>query len=221
MWAKELQEKLGDIADEVVLRLKLKKQARHWAIYLLGMIKMGWDLDRNIPSVKVIRATKLILDPNCTVDEDGYNGEYIGEYRKMVASKLISILKTAGEEGAIKKIEDMVKDDLGTEIAFIEWWTDQYTCWTLDGSVLLKKKNLHWNWDKTEEIEVPGEQLIDQETGEPMVNPETGAPVMGVPTMQSNEVKGYNHFKTPGKPYIPLSVFNLGNGETHLAIGIA
>ena len=209
-WAKELQDKLGDIADEVVLRLKLKKQARHWALYLLGMIKVGWNLDTNMPSIKVIRASKLILDPDCTVDEDGYTGERIGEHRKMVASKLISILETAGERDAIDHIKKMVKDDLGTEIGFIEWWTQQATYWTLEDQVLLKKKNLHWNWDSKDKKDVPGEPLTNEETGEPMLHPETGEQMNGPSTTEETDVKGYNHFKVPGMPYIPLSVFNVG-----------
>src|SRR3990167_9271126 len=65
-YAIELQKELGEIADEIVLRLKLKKTARHWAIYLLGALKPGWDMDKDIPTVKVICAKKLILDPEAT-----------------------------------------------------------------------------------------------------------------------------------------------------------
>jgi len=209
-WAKDLQTKLGEIADEVVLRLKLKKQARHWAIYLLGMIKVGWDLDKNLPSIKVIRANKLILDPDGTVDEDGYTGEYIGEHRKMKAGKMLEILKEVGEEGAVKTIQKMVDTDEGTEIGFIEWWTNDATYWTMEDEVLLKKKNLHWNWDTTSKTSVPGEPLVNEETGEPMLHPETGEQMMGPSTEEETTQKGINHFKTPKIPYIPLSVFNLG-----------
>lgn len=202
-FAQDLTKKLGVIADEVRLRLKLKKSARHWAIYLLGMVKVGWDLDRDMPSVKVIRVKKLILDPQATVDEDGYTGEYIGEHRKLEASKLISILEGSdAEEGAVEYIKNLVKNELGTEVGFIEWWTDEYTCWTLDKEVLLKKKNMHWNYD----TEVVGEAVTDPATGEAMIDPTTGQPAVGEPTQQ----KGYNHFTVPKKPYIALSVFNLG-----------
>jgi hypothetical protein len=209
-WTKDLQSKLGDFADEIVLRLKLKKQARHWAIYLLGMVKMGWDLNKNIPTVKLIRAPKLILDPDATVTEDGYTGEYIGEYREMKAARLLDILKNAGEANAVKTIEDMVSKDTGTEIRFVEWWTDEATYWTMENSVLLKKKNLHWNWDTTKINEVPGEPLTDETTGQPMLHPQTGEQIMGPTTQENEDIKGINHFTTPLKPYIPLSVFNLG-----------
>lgn len=210
-WVTELQQKLGNIADEVVLRLKLKKMARHWAIYLLGMIKMGWDLDRDIPSIKVIRGKKLIMDPDAVTDEDGYSGKYIGEHRKMEASKLIAIIGKAGEEGAVKAITDLVKEDLGTEVGFIEWWTKEYTCWTMDETVLLKKKNLHFNYDSEEKTMVPGTPMMDPMTQQPMMDPMTGEPMLGEPTEEVTQIKGYNHFKTPGIPYIPLVVFNLGN----------
>jgi len=86
-YAKTIQKKLGDLADELKVRLRLEKAARHWAIYLLGAAKMGWDLDKDIPAVKIVRAKKLILDPESTVDEDGYTGKYIEEYRKMEAGQ--------------------------------------------------------------------------------------------------------------------------------------
>lgn len=193
-YAKTIQKKLGDLADELKLRLKLKKGARHWAIYLLGAAKMGWDLDKDIPTVKIVRAKKLILDPDSTVDEDGYTGKYIGEYRKMEAGQLKNTLSNiGGEEGYEKLIDEMVKkDQLGTDIQFIEWWTQEYMCWTLGRDVLLKKKNPHWNYDKT----TPGEPVVDD------YGAETPGPEV--------EVKGTNHFKVPHMPFILLSIFNLG-----------
>jgi len=197
-FASDIQKKLGDIADELKLRLKLKKVGRNWAIYLLGVAKVGWDLNKDMPTIKILRAQKLILDPEATIDEDGYTGEFIGEYRKMEASILIKILeKIEPEEGAVKFITDMVKDDLGTEVQFKEWWTDDYLCWTLGKQVLLKKKNPHWNYDSEEEAPA------DETTGETPINLETGQPEMV-------KVEAQNHFPIPRKPYQFLSVFNLG-----------
>jgi hypothetical protein len=194
-FTKDLQKELGEIASEIRLRLKLKKAARHWAIYLLGVGKVGWDLDRDIPTIKIIRGKKLILDPTAVTDEDGYSGEYIGEYRKMQAGKLIATLKDLdAEEGAVEAITSKVNSDLGTEIQYKEWWTDQYLCWTLGDKVLFKTKNPHWNYDKEEAV--PGEQPL---------NPD-GTPAE--PQMQT--IAGINHFYSPKKPFILLSVFNLG-----------
>src|SRR3990167_6064125 len=204
-YAQELQKELAEIADEVVLRLKLKKGARHWAIYLLGALKPGWDLNKDIPTVKVVRAKKLILDPDATIDEDGYTGEYIGEHRKLPASDILSMLEAiGGEDEGIKKIKELAMKDnqpaLATEIGFIEWWTDQYICWTLaDDKVLMKKKNPHWNYDDTTKEEAPYD-----EQGNPQLDEQ------GQPLMVDNTAVGVNHFSVPRKPYVLLSVFNLG-----------
>lgn len=192
-FTKDLQKTLGDIADELKLRLKLKKSARHWAIYLVGAAKLGWDMNRDMPTVKIVRAKKLILDPDATVDEDGYTGEYIGEYRKLQAGIMIKMLEGIGaEKSAVKLIKDLAKDKLGTEIQFIEWWTAEYMCWTIGKEVLLKKKNPHWNYDS----EQPGESTMD----------DYGVETPGEPV----EVKGTNHFPVPKIPFLLLSVFNLG-----------
>lgn len=188
-YTEHVQETLGEIADELKLRLKLKKVARHWAIFLLGASKIGWDLERDIPTMKVIRAKKLILDPNATIDEDGYTGEYIGEHRKLQASILIKLLEgNDSESGAVDVIKKLVKDDLGTNVGFVEWWTNEYMCWTIGDDVLMKKKNFHWNYDQE---------------GEP------GVDDYGNPT-QPEMIPGVNHFAAPKKPYIFLSIFNLG-----------
>ena len=207
-YATNLQKELGEIADEQVLRLKLKKTARHWAIYLLGAVKVGWDMDKDMPTSKVIRPQKLILDPEATVDEEiGYTGDFIGEYRKMSAGSLIDFLEAVkGEKGAIQAVKTLAEDHKGgealaTEIQFIEWWTDEYMCWTLGTEqVLMKKKNPHWNYDSEEENEAPYD-----DAGNPQINPETGEPLT-----EKTETKGFNHLPVPQKPYRLLSVFNLG-----------
>lgn len=199
-FAKQIQKKLADIADVLKLRLKLKKAGRHWAIYLIGVAKVGWDIDKDLPTVKIVRGKKLILDPEAVIEEDGYTGKYVGEYRKLEAGTMLKMLSViGGEQDAEKIIKDAVKEDLGTDIQFIEWNTDQYICWTLGKDVLLKKKNPNWNYDKTEKTEAPYD-----EQGQPQLD-ETGQPAM-----VENEVKGFNHFPVPKLPYIFLSVFNLG-----------
>jgi len=188
----KVKKRLADLADKNKIRLKLKKGGRHWAIYQLGVAKFGWDLDKDIPIVRIIRPKKLILDPESTIDEDGYTGNRIGEHRKIEASILQSIIKddpTATD--GLKKIEELTKGDLGTDIQFIEWWTPQFMVWRLGSTILLKKKNPHWNYDKTNSVE-----KVDD---------------YGATTQQQEEVKGINHFPSPLMPYTFLSVFNLGD----------
>ena len=201
-YAKDIQKELGELADELVLRLKLKKTARHWAIYLIGAAKFGWDMNRDIPTVKIIRPRKLILDPDATVEEDGYTGKYIGEYRKLEAGMLIDTLEIIGGDkdgiGELKKlaVDKNGGEALDTEIGFIEWHTDEYMCWILkDKHVLLKKKNPHWNYDTKKDAPY-------NEQGEPELDGE-GKPVQ-------EDVVGINHLPVPKMPFLLLSVFNLG-----------
>ena len=189
----KVKDKLADLSDDNVIRLKLKRAARHWAIYLLGIAKMGWDLDRDIPVVRIIRPKKIILDPDATVDEDGYTGQRIGEYRKMEASKLLSILEGDSEKNAkaITFIKEKVGTELGTELQFIEWWTPTYMCWTLEEHVLRKSKHPHWNYDSSSES-----TTVDD---------------YGNETPTTVEKLGVNHLPCPTMPYEFLVVFNLGD----------
>lgn len=180
-YALELQKKIAEDGEEGVLRLKLRKMARHWSIFKVGIAKLSWDTVSDIPQTKIVLPPKIILDPKATIDEDGYTGDRIGERRDMLASELIAIMELVGaEEDAVKYIKEEIAIDKekeyapGTTVQFIEWWTDEYMCWKLRKKILIKKKNPHWN-EKTEGV-----------------------------------VTNVNHFNAPQKPYVFLSVFNVG-----------
>lgn len=199
-YVEKVKRRLADIADKKKMRLKLKKAARHWAIFQLGVAKMGWDLDNDLPTPVIVRPHRIILDPDATIDEDGYTGERAGEYRKLSASRILAIMGDIAEADAKKKVTDKVGEKLDTMITFIEWWTPLYMCWKLEDTILLKKKNPHWNYDKTEtpmptDLASEGVQVDDY----------------GVVTTEPVETKGINHFPSPRMPYIFLSVFNLGD----------
>lgn len=146
-----IRDRLADWSDDVRLRLKLKKAGRHWLLSLVGIAKMGWDTTNNRPAVKILRPQKLILDPDGVTDEDGYSGKFIGEYRKMESSVLLNILEEQnGEQEGIDKIKELTKEELGSDVQFIEWWTPDYMCWIIDDKVMLKKQNPHWNYSAEE-----------------------------------------------------------------------
>lgn len=191
-FVEKVKNRLGDLGDKNKIRLKLKKGARFWSLYLIGIGKIGWDLKKDIPSVSILRPHKVILDPDAVIDEDGYHGEYVGEYRKMKASSILKIIE--GEENydsSKKAITDLVGEKMGTKVQFIEWWTEEYMCWQMNKIVLLKKKNPHWNYDKEENVETVDEY--------------------GRSLTVAEEKKGINHFETPRLPYTFLVVFNLGD----------
>lgn len=175
------QKMLAYQADRLSLKLKLKRAARHWSLYFVGAAKIGWSEIENDVDLKVIRPHKLILDPDSTIEECEYTGEYIGEVRRDTADRLI--IRFPKKKSFIT---EKVDGKMGTELQYTEWWTDKFVFWTMEEEVLDKKKNPHWNYESEQE-------QTDQ---------------MGVKTMMN--VPGMNHFPAPRMPYVLLSVYNLG-----------
>lgn len=187
-YVEKIKGRLADLADELKIRLKLKKAGRFWALYLLGVAKFGYNLDSGIPSVSILRPQRVILDPDAFNDEDGYTGNRIGEYRKLQASVLKAIIGDDIKHTVKKLIDEKTDDNDATWIRFIEWWTPEYFCWTLDNHVLFKRKNPHWNYDEDMDVLDEVGEVSGQETRE-----------------------GINHFPVPRMPYVFLTVFNLGD----------
>jgi len=174
--------------DRLRMKLKIKKSVRFWTLYHLGVMKVGWsDVEDDITLVP-LRPQKLILDPKGIIEEGIYKGKYLGEHKKDSVETLIKRFPSKA-----KKIRDLLgeKDSDATELGYIEWWTDEYTCWTLKGvGVLDKIKNPHWNYNTVEKRTIIDEFGEEKETE---VN-----------------VFGNNHFPSARIPYILLSIFNLG-----------
>lgn len=223
-YAEIIRNKCADWADESKLRLKIKKAGRHWFISLLGVGKIGWDLENNRPALKIIRPQKLVLDPDGTHDEDGYTGKYIGEVRKLEASRLVKIIS---DPEAVTAITEEVKGEMGTDVQFIEWWTRDYMCWTMDKHVLLKKMNPHWNYSQEELAEynkpAPMSGELNAETGvEPTItlNPNPQEPSITTARIPSPFMPPQpgpppqNHFAGRRMPYVFLTIFNLGKSPT-------
>lgn len=185
--AKMVSDRLVDIADTLRLRLKVRKATRHWAIYYLGCMKLGWSAKKNEIDMRVIRPQLLILDPDAITDECEYEGDYIGEYRTDTASDLID--RFPAKADYIKK---KANNKLGTKLRYIEWWTEDYLFWELDQEVLGKSKNPHWNYETTRES-------VDE---------------MGVATTEDVPEDEINFFSNRKIPYAFLSVFNLGKSPS-------
>jgi hypothetical protein len=169
-------------ADIQRIKLKLKRVARYWALYLLGCAQICWSVNENDIVTKVIRPQQLILDPDGTITDDmQYDGEYIGVYKKDTAARLIK--RFPKKEDLIKKSVD---GKLGSKLTYIEWWTEESLFWTLNNNVLGKSKNPHWNYsEEVKEVDEYGEETVSSVTGK-------------------------NHFNYPKLPFVFLSVFNLG-----------
>lgn len=182
--ADKVRKMLISLSDTLVFKLKLKSVVRNWALYYLGVVKVGWDFIENEITMVVLRPQKFILDPHATITEKGvYTGEYIGEFRQDTAEKLIE--RFPKKEDFIKRFVD---DNLGTKIQYVEWWANngRILFWTLKDEILNKTLNPHWNYED--------ERTVTDE--------------FGVESVESFTPD--NHFRTPQIPYTFLSVFNLG-----------
>lgn len=178
--AKDVRQMLAFKADTMKLKILIKKVVRNWSLDLLGVVKHGWsEIEGDFKTV-VLRATKLILDKNGTINHLGeYTGYYIGEYKEDTASTIA--LRFPEKRSVIK---EAVQGKMGSTMRYIEWWTDDYLFWTMNEVVLDKVKNPHWNYPSNE-------TKMDQ---------------YGFET----PVKEKNHFKNRKIPYTFLSVFNIG-----------
>jgi hypothetical protein len=189
--ANKTQKMLSYVAEnKISYNLKVREVVRYWALYRLGVMKVGWSVKKNDITCLAIRPQKLILDPRATITEAEYDGYYIGEHLQDSASDLI--IRFPKKENFIK---DKVIQKMGTTLEYIMWTTDDYVFWTMDDEVLDKAKNPHWNYDvkqpaPTDEM---GQQPMDEN---------------GQPQMQTIPAK--NHFSNRKKPYIFLTYFNLG-----------
>lgn len=187
----ELKNALVYQADVQTLKLKLKQVVRNWAIYLVGVMKIGWSEKEDDIVLKVISPNKIIYDPDGSVDSGEYTGRYVGEYKKEPASTLIQRFPKKKEY-----ISKKVQGKLATEITYTEWWTEEFEFWKLDDIILYKIKNPHWNYPEAPKSITEFEEQTKDEYGNPT---------------EIKRVPGKNHFRYPQIPYIFLSVFNLGN----------
>ncbi|MAG45121.1 hypothetical protein CL633_04525 [bacterium] len=169
-------------ADRLRIRLRLKKVARFWALYLLGVVKVGWSAQQNDLAVVPLRPQKLILEPDAIINDDmEYTGTYIGEYREDSAGDLMKKFKK-------KKsfISQLVEKQKGTMTRYVEWWTDEVVFWTMGDEVLDIKDNPYFATEETEQTRTDNQ---GQEA------------TLKIPPL--------NHFATPKKPYVFLSIYGL------------
>lgn len=178
--AKDVKAMLQYHADVLVLRGKLKMMTRHNSIYLLGVMKHGWDDKIKDITSEVRKPQNFIFDPKGYVDVYGDFVGYLGERITVTAKQLIELFPKHKAYITI-----MVNGKLGTDVTYTEWWDDDYCFYTFKGKVLDKHKNQYFNYDEDKE-----------ETDE-----------YGNVNKVTN--RGVNHFARPKKPYTFLTVFTL------------
>lgn len=150
--AKKVRTMLQYHAEQLCLREKMSLMTRHWSIYFIGIIKHGWDKEINDIKCEVRHPQNFVFDPEGYVDVYGDFEGYLGERITLTASELIDLFPDCEAD-----IRESVKDKLGTEVVYTEWWTDQFCFSTYRDIVLDKHKNENYNYDSDEE---DGDEVI-------------------------------------------------------------
>lgn len=194
--ASDVKTMLSFHADQLVIRRKLQGMVRQWAIYHLGVLKMGWHAiheedtgnDYGDVEVSLRKIQNFIFDPEGYVDCYGDFVGALGERIEVSAKQLAAMFPKHKEY-----ISMTVDGKMGTKVTYTEWWSadETFTFLTYKDIVLDKHKNEFFNYPRPQ---------IDPVTGAPMIDPQTGQLAMERP---------HNHFSRPKKPYVFLSVFSL------------
>lgn len=197
--AKDIKSALVYEADRQKLRKILKGVLRDWIICRLGILKIGYDVHTNEITTTKINPKNWGGDPDGHWDEAGFfTGEWQFEKKKGSARRLKQMFPPARD--VVTRVSGGKK---GTKIEYVEWWyQNREVFYTMEGEVLGKFKNPHWNWDMEEKDAVTDEMGV-------------------VITPAQDFVEGKNKFKSPRAPYIGLSIFSTGiqpHDETSLVL---
>ena len=198
-FAHSVKSALVSEADRQKMRKILKKLIRHWIIYRIGIIKVGYDPIKEQITTEVINPKRWMGDVDGHWDEAGhFTGEWMCEKKKNTAARLKEMFPKKADDIDMKS-----KGKDGTKIEYLEWWyRGRDVFYTMEDIVLGKFKNPHWNWD------VSGKSAVKDDDGNTVLE-------------EVPEQKGINHLDEPKDPYIGLSIFSTGlqpHDETGLII---
>ena len=170
------------------MSIKFEEWVRQADIYRLGIFKIRFDINKDDFEIEVVRPQKLIIDKDAT---DEYNAKFIIEIKSDNLGNIIEMFPTAKN-----KLTDKYGDKLGTQITYFEYWTNEFVVWKVEDIILDKKPNPNWNWkekgQKEENLKKLRQRWITKAKNEKLEN------IL------------LNYFNEPRKPYIILSIKNLG-----------
>lgn len=133
---------LVKVADDEILKNKVRHSARHWCIDLLGCVKIAWDGVESTVQFYEVLPENLQLDPTGTFEGGKFLGQWIKEAKEDTAEELIKKFPNKKAE-----IESKVNNELGTKVKYQECWTNSYVFWQWGSMILDKRRNLNWNWE--------------------------------------------------------------------------
>lgn len=179
--SQDVQTMLQFHAQQLLIRRKLALMTRQWSIYHLGVLKAGW----NRFEVNGEERGDVAIDnrkiQDFIFDPNGFV-DVFGDFSSWLGERIyISASKLIEFFPKHKQYitDEVGSDKLGTEVCYTEWHNDDYSFCTFKEKVLDKHKNEFYNYHEEQEDDL-----------------------LQVPEKR-------NHFSTPKKPYIFLSVFSL------------
>ena len=167
--------------------LKFEDWVRAAMISKIGVFKVRYDQFKDDFEIKTLKSQRIMIDKDAT-DED--NAKFIIEFKEDTMADLIALYPKAKEP----LIAQYGKEQ-GTIIRYLEYWTNEFTVWKVGSILLDKKKNPNWNWEENREenLKTLKEKWASKVKNEKLEN------IL------------LNYFDKPQKPYIILSLKNLGN----------
>lgn len=125
------------IADETGLNSEAKKMLRNWMTSFVGVLRINWNVEKNIPEQYFVNAKYIEMDKNGYVDNCGiFHGEYVKEIKKQKARDLIEKFPKFAD-----KIKKEVGGKLGTVVTYYCYYTKDYYFEKYKDMVLAKGKN--------------------------------------------------------------------------------
>jgi hypothetical protein len=137
-------------ADTLVLNRTMGIMLRHWSLYLVGIIKHGWDAKGKDITSSVRNPKNFIFDPKGYVDVKGcFVGAFLGERIESSAQEIVDMFPNSKDYILLK-----VSKKMGTRVVRTEWWTDDYCFTTLFDKVLDKHKNEFFKRTKKDSMRI-------------------------------------------------------------------
>lgn len=177
------------------MQIKFEDWVRHAQMSPIAVFKIRYDQSTDDYTVENKRPQQIVIDKDALNEDDA---AFICELKQDKMSKVISMFPKAKSE-----LQEAFGKEGGTRIRYLEYWTDELVVWKVGQILLEKKENPYWNWDddkKNKQGKTQRERNLkklrkrwqEQTKGEKL------------------ETILLNYFDKPKKPYVILSLKNLG-----------
>jgi hypothetical protein len=195
--AQKTQQFLTAKWSELDMDIRYENWARHAELYPIAVLKVRWDIDTDDMVFENIRPNRVIIDKDAKNEDDA---KFIAELREDSAEDIIRMFVNENNEvdKTVKtKITEAVDGKMATRIKYIEYWTNEFVVWKYEKTIIKKKKNPYWNWNESTEDRKENYKKLKGQWTEKIKN-------------EKLENLLLNFFDKPRKPYVIVSLKNLG-----------